>query len=88
MSNLLVNRLPTRYVHNGSSGSGGFSDVLYCIDSHLGRSVAIKTIRDPDEFERLQDEISALLKLRSKHVVLTYAVKSVDINLGDFNYAA
>ena len=55
MSNLLVNRLPTRYVHHGNSGSGGFSDVLYCTDTHLERSVAIKTIRNPDEFERLQD---------------------------------
>ena len=81
MSNLLVNRLPTRYVHNGSSGSGGFSDVLYCIDSHLGRSVAIKTIRDPDEFERLQDEISALLKLRSKHVVQVFDIVNYNASL-------
>lgn len=72
MSSSLMSSLPTRYSVDGESGSGGFSDVFYCNDAHLDRRVAIKTIRDPDESGRLDDEIAALLQLRSKHVVQVF----------------
>jgi serine/threonine protein kinase len=78
MNNELKDALPERYVPNGDSGSGGFSDVLYCDDSHLQRKVAIKTIRDLSESERLNDEIAALLQLRSNHVVQVFDIVSND----------
>ncbi|WP_350656132.1 serine/threonine-protein kinase [Psychrobacter sp. S1-30-MNA-CIBAN-0213] len=74
MNNILMNGLPTRYILDGESESGGFSDVFYCHDTHLERKVAIKTIRDADQARRLDDEIEALLKIRSKHVVQVFDV--------------
>ena len=74
MSSSHVAALSTRYVPDGSSASGGFGDVLFCIDSHLQRKVAIKTIKKLSELPRLRDEISALLKLRSKHVVQVFDI--------------
>lgn len=66
--------LPPRYIPDGSSGSGGFSDVFFCNDTHLQRKIAIKTIKDLSELDRLKDEISALMKLRSKHVVQAFDI--------------
>lgn len=68
--------LPPRYTHNSSLPvkSGGFGDVIFCNDEVLQRLVAIKILKDPTQFERINDEISALLKLRSKHVVQVYDV--------------
>jgi serine/threonine-protein kinase len=77
-NDLLINNLPERYVLDGDSGNGGFSDVLYCNDLHLQRRVAIKTIRDANETKRLDDEIAALLQLRSKHVVQVFDIVSND----------
>ncbi|SGY83641.1 Protein kinase [Moritella viscosa] len=82
MNSLLMNTLPERYVLDGDSGSGGFSDVLYCNDAHLDRRVAIKTIRDAREAERLNDEIAALLQLRSKHVVQVFDIVGNDSSFG------
>jgi serine/threonine protein kinase len=70
--------MPPRYVPDGSSASGGFGDVLYCNDTHLLRKVAIKTIKKLSELPRLKDEISALLKLRSKHVVQVFDIVESD----------
>lgn len=83
-NSILMNGLPTRYVLDGESGSGGFSDVFYCNDTHLKRKVAIKTIRDADQARRLDDEIEALLKIRSKHVVQVFdviRVSDIDTNM-------
>lgn len=66
--------LPTRYLPDGSSGSGGFGDVLFCKDQHLDRQVAIKTIKDLSNLYRLKDEVSALIKMRSKHVVQVFDI--------------
>ena len=74
----MISNLPTRYVPDGSSGRGGFSDVIYCSDTHLERRVAIKTIKDPSEEKRLSDEIAALLQIRSKHVVQLFDVVKHD----------
>ena len=66
--------LPPRYIPDGNSSSGGFSDVFFCDDTHLKRKIAIKTIQDLSELDRLKDEISALMKLRSKHVVQVFDI--------------
>jgi serine/threonine protein kinase len=66
--------LPPRYIPDGSSGSGGFSDVYFCDDTHLKRKIALKTIKDLSELDRLKDEISALMKLRSNHVVQAFDI--------------
>jgi len=63
-----------RYVPTGESNSGGFGHVVICNDTHLERKVAIKTIKDLNEIKRVRDEISALLMLRSKHVVQLYDI--------------
>jgi serine/threonine protein kinase len=73
-NNLLIDTLPPRYVLDGDSGHGGFSDVIYYNDTHLERKVAIKTVRDKNETARLDDEITALLQLRSKHVVQVFDI--------------
>jgi serine/threonine-protein kinase len=69
-----MNNIPSRYIPLDSHDSGGFSDVFFFYDTNLERNVAIKSIRDIAEISRLQDEISALMQLRSKHVVQVYDV--------------
>lgn len=64
--------LPARYVPNGVTDSGGFGSVVYCQDKHLDRPVAIKFIKETSEIHRLIDELNALMRLRSKHVVQVY----------------
>lgn len=66
--------LPTRYMPDGSRGSGGFGEVVFCKDLHLERMVAIKTIKELSELDRLKDEIAALMKMRSKHVVQVFDI--------------
>lgn len=61
--------LPKRYVPTDDRESGGFGSVVKCLDTHLDRYVAIKSINDADESARMRDELSALMQLRSKHVV-------------------
>ncbi len=63
------NQLPDRYRMTDDCKSGGFGSVIKCCDVHLERFVAIKSINDSEDSERMQDEFSALMKLRSKHVV-------------------
>lgn len=83
MSNALILNLPPRYVHNGDTESGGFSNVYFCNDEHLKRKIAIKTIKNSSELSRLKDELSALLQLRSKHVVQVFdIVESDDTSFG------
>jgi len=64
----------SRYVPDGGIGTGGFSNVIFCTDMHLSRKVAIKVIKSKEELKRIEDEINALLKLRSKHVVQVYDI--------------
>lgn len=64
--------LPDRYEPKDNSESGGFSNVQVCLDTHLQRKVAVKTIKDVSESGRIQDEIKALMQLRSKHVVQVF----------------
>lgn len=67
-----------RYVKAGASATGGFSRVEICTDLHLDRKVAIKTISNPDEAQRIEDEIRALLGLRSRHVVQIFDLLVAD----------
>lgn len=61
--------LPKRYVPTDDHESGGFGSVVKCLDTHLDRYVAIKSINDAHDSARMRDELSALMRLRSKHVV-------------------
>lgn len=60
---------PERYTIKDGPLNGGMSSVYLCEDTILERKVAIKVLQDFTERRRMADEISALLKLRSKHVV-------------------
>lgn len=66
--------LPNRYKYTGGASGGGMGDIYECIDTHLNRKVVIKMLKDGEESRRLLDEIKALIKLRSKHVVQLYDV--------------
>lgn len=66
--------LPKRYQPTGNFASGGFGDVIFCDDQHLGRRVAIKFIKDASENHRMLDELKALMLLRSKNVVQLYDI--------------
>lgn len=64
--------LPTRYVPEGAPMAGGMGAVQICMDSILERKVAIKFIHGSTHRRRILDELAALLKMRSKHVVQVY----------------
>ncbi|HFF1621286.1 TPA: serine/threonine-protein kinase [Yersinia enterocolitica] len=66
--------LPGRYEPDGNVSKGGMSSVIFCNDNILERHVAIKFINHNVDVRRLLDEINALLKMRSKHVVQIYDV--------------
>ncbi|WP_147271118.1 hypothetical protein [Marinobacter nauticus] len=53
-------------IKNGLNGGMSSASILH--DSHLDRLVLLKTLAPEVEKARLLDEISALMKLRSKHV--------------------
>jgi len=72
--------LPGRYKPTGTSASGGFGNVIFCDDLHLDRPVAVKFIKDDSEKHRLFDELSALMLLRSKHVVQVFDIVPVANN--------
>ena len=50
------------------------SEVVVCKDADLDRLVAIKFIRDLVDRRRLFDEIKALQRIRSKHMVQIYDI--------------
>lgn len=54
--------------------TGGMGSVMICQDTILERQVAIKFISSDAHRRRMDDEVAALLKLRSKHVVQIYDV--------------
>ena len=65
---------PDRYSASSAALAGGMGSVFPCNDTILERRVAIKVIRDPAQERRIRDELAALLKMRSKHVVQVYDV--------------
>lgn len=69
-----MSALPPRYVPSGHHMAGGMGSVSVCTDMILERPVAIKFISSAAHRHRMEDEVAALLKLRSKHVVQIYDV--------------
>jgi serine/threonine-protein kinase len=76
--------IPSRYIPTGKVLTGGMGEVLICQDTSLEREVAIKFIQDYGDQRRLFDEIEALQKIRSKHVVQIFDVfiSSFDRRIG------
>lgn len=58
--------------------AGGMGAVQICADSALDRKVAIKFLQPGVHGRRIKDELAALLKMRSKHVVQVYDVLQFD----------
>jgi serine/threonine-protein kinase len=80
----MSNGIPPRYVPTGKVLTGGMGEVLICQDTSLEREVAIKFIQNVGDQRRLFDEIAALQKIRSKHVVQIFDVflNEVDRRIG------
>lgn len=72
-----------RYEVTGASLVGGMAAILPCRDTILERQVAIKIMPGGANRRRMQDELHALLRMRSKHVVQVYDV----LRLGDEDLA-
>jgi eukaryotic-like serine/threonine-protein kinase len=66
--------LPERYTVDGESMDGGMATVFKCTDSVLERPVALKVMPRNLNTRRFKDELDALFKIRSKHVVQVYDV--------------
>jgi serine/threonine protein kinase len=64
----------SRYVPTGATVAGGIGAVVVCIDKNLDRKVAIKFVQSGGEHRRLLDELAALQRIRSKHVVQIFDV--------------
>ena len=62
-----------RYVPTGASTSGGLGHAVVCTDRNLDRKVVIKYGKQQ---RRLLDELAALQRIRSKHVVEIFDVVS------------
>ena len=75
-------KLPDRYTIDGSAMDGGMATVFKCFDSILERSVALKVMPRNFNARRLKDELDALYKIRSKHVVQVYDVCVDDTSVG------
>jgi len=80
----MPNGIPPRYVYTGKILTGGMGEVLICQDTNLDREVAIKFIQNVRDQRRLFDEIAALQKIRSKHVVQIFDIflNEVDRRVG------
>lgn len=74
--------LPERYIPVSAALAGGMGAVIPCQDAVLERKVAIKVIQDTVNRRRMLDELKALLKMRSKHVVQVFDVIQMDHDLG------
>ena len=60
-----------RYLPTGRSTKGGLGEVVFCTDQNLDRKIVIKY---GNEHHRLLDELAALQRIRSKHVVEIFDV--------------
>lgn len=70
-----------RYEVMGASFVGGMAAVWPCHDAVLERKVAIKVMPGSAKKRRIRDELSALLKMRSKHVVQVFDVLNLNQDL-------
>lgn len=66
--------IDSRFQKLNTEGQGGFSIADLYFDTNLERNVIIKKIQDPSEVDRLLDEIEALQKGKSKHLVQIYDI--------------
>ena len=73
---------PERYEIVAATIDGGMGSVVPCNDTVLNRKVAIKVIHSTTEQRRIMDELRALLKMRSKHVVQVFDVLKDDGDIG------
>lgn len=64
----------SRYVTTGETVAGGIGAVVVYADKNLDRKVAIKFVQR-GEHRRLLDELAALQRIRSKHVVQIFDVE-------------
>jgi len=64
----------TRYIPTARTAAGGISSVVFCHDTNLDRIVALKSLQPGREHRRLLDELAALQRIRSKHVVEIFDV--------------
>jgi eukaryotic-like serine/threonine-protein kinase len=69
-----------RYEPTGAAAWGGIAEIHRCTDTHLGREVVLKRLRNPADARRLIDEKKALLRLRSKHVVQLFDIVQYEYN--------
>jgi eukaryotic-like serine/threonine-protein kinase len=67
-------KIADRYEPTGATSAGGMGEIIECTDLHLQRRVIIKRLQVGVEERRLLDELKALVKLRSKHVVQLYDI--------------
>jgi eukaryotic-like serine/threonine-protein kinase len=68
----------SRYVTTGATAAGGIGAVVVYMDTNLDRKVAIKFVHPGGEHRRLLDELAALQRIRSKHVVQIFDVDFFD----------
>ncbi|ECP1569241.1 protein kinase, partial [Salmonella enterica] len=67
--------MANRYVDVGEDSQfGGFGEVRLLHDNFLGRKILCKSMSNPDNNDQLYNEIIALSKARSRHVVEIYDV--------------
>jgi len=74
--------IPDRYKSLGKPMGGGMSAVFPYHDKVLDRKVALKVVPPGPNFRRIQDELLALFKIRSKHVVQVYDVFEDTTSIG------
>ncbi|MGE3510232.1 MAG: serine/threonine-protein kinase [Vicinamibacterales bacterium] len=67
-----------RYIPTGVSDKGGFGSVAFYRDTSLDRQVAVKFLNKGEQHRRLLDELAALQKIRSKHVVEIFDVMYIE----------
>jgi len=67
-----------RYIPTGARDKGGFGTVVFYRDENLDRRVAVKFLNRGEEHRRLLDELAALQKIRSKHVVEIFDVMYIE----------
>lgn len=70
-----------RYRQDGRPMRGGGGEVYKCVDPNLDRFVVVKFLREDVELRRMQDEVAALQRIRSKNVVQILDIVE-DENLG------
>lgn len=67
-------KLPARYEKKAEPVSGGFGTAVLCTDRHLQRDVIVKWITQSCDHTKLLDEIHALQRIKSKHIVQIYDI--------------